>query len=191
MKRTLIAAILVTACVANAAEKLETPKWPKNPPDNWMSYHLLHPGPGIAWAGDPNTAFYYKGRYHLHYIYDVPGLGRYKNLVFAHVSSKDMVHWKWHPTVLSFPNRGHGMCSGTGFFTKEGKAAMVYCGQGSNRNWVAYPLDDNMDKWSKPEVMLPTDKNGKPLTEMPYFDPDIWINNGVYYGLHFLKNVSG
>jgi sucrose-6-phosphate hydrolase SacC (GH32 family) len=22
------------------------------------------------------------------------------------------------------------------------------------------------------------------MTDMPYFDPDIWINNGIYYGVN-------
>ena len=157
----------------------ETPAWPENPPQDWLTYHLAHPGPGNAMPGDPNPAFYYKGRYHMHYIYK-----NRTGFVFAHVSSKDMVHWKWHPTVLAPPTTGHGMFSGTGFFTREGKAAMVYHGQGSRRNWVLYALDDNMEKWSKPEVMLPTDSAGKLLTEMPYFDPDIWINNDTYYGMN-------
>lgn len=32
--------------------------------------------------------------------------------------------------------------------------------------------------------MTPRDKDGKLMTDMPYFDPDIWINNGIYYGLN-------
>lgn len=169
--------------VASRPYEPETPVWPENPPANWLSYHLAHPGPGSAMPGDPNPGFYYKGRYHLHYIYR-----NQTGFVFAHVSSKDMVHWKWHPTVLGPRTTGHGMFSGTGFFTKEGKAAMVYHGQGSNRNWIMYALDDNMDKWSKPEVMLPRDKDGNLLTDMSYFDPDIWLMNGVYYGLNGISS---
>ena len=161
----------------------ETPAWPEVPPANWLSYHLAHPGPGHAMPGDPNPAFYYKGCYHMHYIYR-----NHTGFVFAHVSSDDMIRWKWHPTVLAPPTTGHGMFSGTGFFTKDGKAAMVYHGQGSNRNWITYAMDDNMDKWSKPEVMLPRDKDGNLLTDMPYFDPDIWLMDGVYYGLNGISS---
>ena len=45
---------------------------------------------------------------------------------------------------------GHGMFSGTGFITKDGRPAMVYHGKGSGRNWISYALDDNLDQWSKP-----------------------------------------
>ena len=42
------------------------------------------------------------------------------------------------------------MFSGTGFFTKEGQPAMIYHGQGSGRNQIAFALDDNLEKWTKP-----------------------------------------
>ena len=177
--RPLLLFTLITS-VCNAQEtkvKMETPAMPENPPKTWLTYHLAHPGPGTAVPGDPNPAFFWNGRYHLHYIYKDRGIA------FAHVSSEDMLHWKWHPTVLEPKTTGHGMFSGTGFFTKDGRPGIIYHGQGSGRNWISYALDDNMDKWSKPELVLPNDKAGKPITSMPYFDPDLWINNGIYYSL--------
>jgi len=157
----------------------ETPEWPKDPPDNWPTYHLAHPTFTMGSPFDPNPALFYKGRYHLHYIYR-----NRTGFVFGHVSSKDMVHWKWHPTVLAPPNTGHGMFSGTAFMTTDGKAAAVYHGQGSGRNWIVFALDDNMDKWTEPEVMLPKDKDGNLMEWEKYFDPDIWLMDGVYYGLN-------
>jgi len=161
----------------------ETPAMPKNPPKIWLTYHLAHPGPGDAKPGDPNPAFFWKGRYHLHYIYR-----NRTGFCFAHVSSEDMVHWKWHPTVLEPKTTGHGMFSGTGFITKDGRPAMVYHGQRSDRNWICYALDDNLDKWTKPHEMTPRDKDGKLMTDMPYFDPDIWIKDGIYYGVNGRSN---
>ena len=155
----------------------ETPAMPADVPENWLTYHLAHPGPGKGFPGDPNCAFFYKGLYHLHYIY------RNKHgFAFAHVSSTDMVHWKWHPTVLVGPNTGHGMFSGTGFFTKEGKPAIIYHGQGSSRNHIAYALDDNLDKWTKPEVVMPTDESGNE-PKMRHWDPDCWLNGDTFYAL--------
>ena len=183
-KNILIIAILI-ASVCNAQTLKtepyvpETPSWPKNPPANWPTYHLAHPTWSEGSPFDPNPALFYKGRYHLHYIY------RNKTgFVFAHVSSKDMVHWKWHPTVLAPPNTGHGMFSGTGFFTKDGQPAIVYHGQGSNRNWIQYAMDDELNKWTKPQVMLPKGKDGKFIENVPYFDPDIWRNGETFYGIN-------
>ena len=182
----ILLALSLLASVCSAQEPktvIETPAMQKNPPKPWLTYHLAHPGPGDAKPGDPNPAFFWKGRYHLHYIYR-----NRTGFCFAHVSSEDMVHWKWHPTVLEPKTTGHGMFSGTGFITKDGRPAMVYHGQRSNRNWICYALDDNLDKWSKPHEMTPRDKDGKLMTDMPYFDPDIWINDGIYYGVNGRSN---
>ena len=155
----------------------ETPAWPEDPPANWLTFHLAHPGPGDAHPGDPNCAFDYRGCYHLHYIYR-----NHTGFVFAHVSSDDLVHWKWHPTVLAPPTTGHGMFSGTGFYTKQGKPAIIYHGQGSGRNWIQYPLDDQFKSWSEPEPVLPKTADGK-VPDMRHWDPDCWLNGDTYYAL--------
>jgi beta-fructofuranosidase len=158
-------------------QNVENPEWPENPPESWLTYHLAHPGPGKAEPGDPNPAFFYKGLYHLHYIYEGPA-----GFAYAHVSSKDMVHWKWHPTVLAPPFTGHGMFSGTGFFTKEGKAAIIYHGVGSGRNHLTYAVDDCLDEWSKPEAIELINENGEE-PDIEYWDPDCWLNGNTYYAL--------
>jgi len=158
-----------------APGKFETPAMPANPPDDWLTFHLVHPGPGGAMPGDPNCAFYWKGEYHLHYIYN-----HKEGFAFAHVSSKDMVHWKWHPTTLSPGMTGHGMFSGTGFLTKEGKPAIIYHGEGSGRNQIAFALDDKLEKWTTPVALEPLTEDGK-IPEMRHWDPDCWLNGDTYY----------
>jgi beta-fructofuranosidase len=168
----------------------ETPAMPKNVPANWLTYHLAHPGPGVGMPGDPNPAFYYKGRYHLHYIYK-----NNHGFAFAHVSSKDMVTWKWHPTVLVGPNTGHGMFSGTGFFTKEGRPAMIYHGQGAGNNYLAFALDDDLDKWTKPVAVKPKTNSGEDV-KIRMWDPDCWLNGDTYYAIsgggppHLMKSSN-
>ncbi len=138
----LIFTLITSVCSAQVPKaNLETPVMPENPRETWLTYHLAHPGPGKASPGDPNHAIYYNGRYHLHYIYKNKA-----GFVFGHVSSTDMVHWKWHPTVLAPASTGHDMFSGTAFFTREGRPAIVYCGWGSKRNWIQYGLDDRLDQ---------------------------------------------
>jgi beta-fructofuranosidase len=156
----------------------ETPAMPPHPPATWLTFHLAHPGPDVAIPGDPNCAFYWKGKYHLHYIYN-----NKDGFSFAHVSSDDMVHWKWHPTVLTPPNTGHGMFSGTGFFTREGKPAIIYHGQGSGRNQVAIALDDDLDKWTKPVPVEPIIRPGQDGSLIANWDPDAWLEGDRYYAL--------
>ena len=148
---------------------------PANPPASWLTYHLAHPGETAP--GDPNGAFYWKGRYHLHYIYESKA-----GVCWAHVSSTDMLHWQWHPTTLTPLTMGHSMFSGTGFFTKEGKPAIIYHGAGSGRNQIAFAEDDRLEKWSKPVPVEPKTKSGA-LPEMRHWDPDCWLDGDTYYAV--------
>jgi sucrose-6-phosphate hydrolase SacC (GH32 family) len=156
----------------------ETPVRPESPPENWLTFHLAHPGPGNAMPGDPNCAFFWKGRYHLHYIYT-----HNDGFSFAHLSSDDMVHWKWHPTTLTPPKTGHGMFSGTGFFTKEGRPAIIYHGQGSGRNQIAIAEDDELEKWSAPMPLEPKIRPDQDAGKIAHWDPDAWIDGGNYYAI--------
>lgn len=178
----LIFAGVAVAGPPAARPRVETPVWPKEPPASWLTFHLAHPGPGKGVPADPNCAFDYKGRYHLHYIYR-----NRTGFVFAHVSSDDMVYWKWQPTVLGPQTVGHGMFSGTGFYTIDGRPAIIYHGQGSGRNWIQYPLDDQLNSWSKPVPVLPKDADGK-VPGIRHFDPDCWVIGKTYYALSGGKN---
>ena len=142
--------------VAARTYEPETPQWPEDPPSEWLTFHLAHPGPGVGFPGDPNPAWFYEGRYHMHYIY----LNPYGFMV-AHVSSIDMLHWQWHPTVLGPPKTGHGMFSGTGFFTREGQPVMIYHGFMSGRNQLMFGLDKTLDEWTDPQAILPLDEAGE------------------------------
>jgi len=162
---------------------VETPEWPQDPPDNWLTYHLAHPGPGEGMPGDPNPGWFYKGRYHLTYIY-----ANQYGYAYAHVSSTDMVHWKWHPTVLIPPLTGHGMFSGTGFFTDEGQPAMIYHGEGADNNFISYATDDNLDEWSDPVPVQARDEDGQLMKGIGYWDPDLWKNGETFYSITGGKN---
>ena len=164
-------------------EGIHTPVMPKSLPSSWLTYHLAHPGPDNARPADPNCAIHYGGIYHLHYIYQNKGHS------FAHVTSKDMVHWEWQPSVLTPPATGHGMFSGTAFLTREGKPAIIYHGQGSKRNQIAIAEDDKLNKWSKSFPVEPKTADGKPA-EMRHWDPDCWVMNDTYYALAGGKNPT-
>ena len=163
--------------VAARTYEPETPQWPEDPPSEWLTFHLAHPGPGVGFPGDPNPAWFYEGRYHMHYIYLNP-----YGFMFAHVSSIDMLHWQWHPTVLGPPKTGHGMFSGTGFFTREGQPVMIYHGFMSGRNQLMFGLDKTLDEWTDPQAILPLDEAGE-VPDISNWDPDCWLMDDTYYAL--------
>ena len=86
--KTMVLSLLTSACSAREAKTvIDTPAMPESPPATWLTYHLAHPeAEETATAGDPNPAFFWKGRYHLHYIYK-----HQTGSVFGHVSRRRSV----------------------------------------------------------------------------------------------------
>lgn len=141
------------------------------------AYHFAIPE-DYAMPFDPNGAIFWKGRYHLFYIYQERGVH-----VFGHVSSLDMVHWRHHPPAL-FPTPDSpetGIFSGNCFVNKEGEATMVYHGVGAG-NCMATSTDDLLDHWKK----LPTNPFVPEAgPEAPYraWDPYGWLEGDTYYAI--------
>ncbi len=145
-----------------------------------LNYHLMHPG-GDSQPGDPNPAFYLDGTYHLHYILRHPWKDG-QSFSFVHVTSPDMLNWTWHKTKLQPSFTGHGMFSGTGFITKDGKPAAIYHGQASGRNQIAMATDNTISAWEKPYSVEPKTAEGKDV-EMRHWDPDCFLINDTYYAI--------
>ena len=125
-----------------------------------LNYHLMHPG-GDSSPGDPNAAFSLDGTYHMHYILRHSWHGE-DSYSFVHVTSPDMLNWRWRTTKLQPSFTGHGMFSGTGFMTKDGRPAAIYHGQASGRNFIAVAKDRQLSDWEKP-----LRSNLKPPREKP------------------------
>ena len=145
-----------------------------------LNYHLMHPGSDSS-PGDPNPAFCVDGTYHLHYILRHPWQGR-QSFAFVHVTSQDMLHWTWQTTKLQPAFTGHGMFSGTGFITKEGRPAAIYHGQASERNHIAIAKDNQLSAWEKPYPLEPKTTAGEPV-DVKHWDPDCFLINDTYYAI--------
>ncbi len=145
-----------------------------------LHYHLMHPG-GESAPGDPNAAFCIDGTYHLHYILQHPWKDG-RSFSFAHVTSTDMLHWTWQTTKLQPSFTGHGMFSGTGFITREGRPAAIYHGQASGWNQIAIACDNDLSAWEKPYAVEPKTSDGR-AAEMTHWDPDCFLIDDTYYAI--------
>ena len=152
-----------------------------------LNYHLMHPG-GDSAPGDPNVAFYLDGTYHLHYILQHPWQGK-RSFSFIHITSPDLVHWTWQTTKLQPSFTGHGMFSGTGFMTREGKPAAIYAGLSEpNHTFIAVARDNRLSNWDKPYPVLP--KGGPDGKDMGLLhDPDCFRVGDTYYAFSASDNV--
>lgn len=145
-----------------------------------LSYHLSHPG-GESSPGDPNAAFHLDGVCHLHYIVRHPWRGA-RSFSFVHVTSADMLHWRWQTTKLQPAFTGHGMFSGTGFLTLDGRPAAIYHGQGSGRNQIAVAADRALSAWEKPFPVQVVDADGREA-KIAHWDPDCFVVGDTYYAI--------
>lgn len=137
-------------------------------------YHFVIPE-GQAMPFDPNGAVFWKGRYHLFYIFqDKRGHN------WGHVSSTDLFHWRHHPTGLV-----SGMFSGNCFINKDGRPTMCYhqVGQG---NALAVALDDDLNEWQKLDSnpITPKTQPGDPHhSDYRSWDPFGWVEGDTYYAI--------
>jgi sucrose-6-phosphate hydrolase SacC (GH32 family) len=137
-------------------------------------YHFVIPE-GTGMPFDPNGAIFWKGRYHLFYIYQDKG-----DHHWGHVSSTDLFHWRHHPTGLL-----SGMFSGNCFLDQKGRPTMCYhqVGQG---NAMAVALDDDLNEWKKlpSNPITPKTQPGDPLHgKYRSWDPFGWLEGQTYYAI--------
>ncbi len=137
-------------------------------------YHFVTPE-GRCMPFDPNGAIFWKGRYHLFYIFqDARGHN------WGHVSSTDLFHWRHHPTGLIA-----GMFSGNCFLNKDGRPTMCYhqVGQG---NAMAVAVDDELNEWKKLDSnpITPETSPGDPHHDKyRSWDPYGWLEGDTYYAI--------
>jgi beta-fructofuranosidase len=141
-------------------------------------YHFVIPE-GIGMPFDPNGAIYWKGRYHLFYIFQDKRSGR-RDHHWGHVSSTDLFHWRHHPTGLV-----GGMFSGNCFINKDGRPTMCYH-QVNQGNAVAVALDDDLNEWKKLDSnpITPKTKEGdEHHGKYRSWDPFGWLEGDTYYAI--------
>lgn len=146
-------------------------------------YHFIAPE-GNAFPFDPNGALYWKGNYHLFYIFQDPELP-HGGHCWGHASSPDLIHWTFHPTAL-VPAKGDpevGIYSGSAFINKEGVPTIIYHGVGAG-TCIATAEDDHLILWKKSPhnpVIHETKKGDPGWGVYNVFDPHAWVEGDTYY----------
>ena len=154
---------------------------------DWPRYHVTAlPDEGVALPYDANGCIYWKGRYHLMYIFQDPKLPDGGHC-WGHLSSTDLLHWTYHPTALA-PNPGDpdkGIFSGNAFINQEGVPMLCWFGIDAGV-CVATAEDDALLRWKKHprNPIIPMPKPGQPGHGVyTVWDPFLWLQDGAYYCL--------
>ena len=154
-------------------------------------YHLMPPE---GYFNDANGALYWKGRYHMFYLGrttipdpDDPDKEKWVAL-WDHVSSRDLVHWIYHPPAVVPKTDGSmplGIFSG-GAIKNAPQPTLIYFvpGQGI---CISIAQDDELIEWKEhpQNPVIPSSKEGD---EFGVGYPAGWYENGKYYALIGGKN---
>ena len=152
-------------------------------------YHFCAPE-DKAEPGDPNGAFYHNGRYHLMYLYNRND----KGFCWGHISSSDLVHWRYHPDAIGPGQGDEGCFSGGAFVDDDGTAYLTYWMLWGAKGIGMAKSTGTFETWEKlaaNPVIRSTefgiteikDANGK-SSLLGSADPsNIWKKDGRYYML--------
>jgi len=147
-------------------------------------YHFVAPE-GRAYPFDPNGGVYWKCKYHLGFIYQNLERGSREHF-WGHAVSTDLFHWTLYPDMLDVKEGDieQGIFSGGAFLSKEGIPHIIYHGQGSATNLVAYSTDEDLRVWKKFEgnPVLKTPEEDDPMHgKYVAWDPEGWYDEDTDY----------
>lgn len=154
------------------------------------AFHFAFPE-GDGRPGDPNGAFYHNGLYHLMFLYKRTD-GKF---AWGHASSKDMLHWRYHPDAIGPGDGDDGCFSGGAFVDDDGSAVLSYWMLWGDKGiGLAKSTDPGFSNWKKMAANPVIKSTEWGITEMkdasgkPYYvgsaDPsNIWKKDGKYYML--------
>lgn len=164
-------------------------------------YHKpqYHGGPYQHWMNEPHAPFYYNGKYHLFFQFNLNG-PYFRNICWGHLVSDDMVNWKPLKEIIT-PTAGtvapDGIWSGGVNFDSDGKPVIFFtagndsfasAGDGlvSNQNiGIARPKDindPNLTEWVVDSSLAVKQKVGEGKTG-EFRDPYVFKDGNTWYML--------
>jgi beta-fructofuranosidase len=166
---------------------LNAPQVPTRQTELWPRWHVnARPEEGVALPYDANGCIYWKGKYHLMYIFQDPKLP-HGGHCWGHLSSTDLVNWTYHPAAV-VPRKGDpdvGIFSGNAFINKDGVPMLCWFGINAGV-CVATAKDDDLIVWEKHAAnpIVPIPKPGQPgHGTYTVWDPYLWWQEGKYWCL--------
>ena len=156
-------------------------------------YHFLPPQG--RW-NDINGMIFWKGRYHAGYLQKIGnGPGERDFSSQQHISSRDLIHWRYHRASLREPLSGRkGEYFNSGGAIHGAEIPTMITNMPSRGVCVYQCHDDNLDHWvGLPEnPVIPLDSEFlSPSSRYPecvIFDPSGWKEGDTYYALIGNKN---
>ena len=152
--------------------------------EDWPVWHFTAwPDEGVALPYDANGCIFWKGRYHLMYIFQDPKLP-HGGHAWGHASSTDLVNWTFHPpAVVPEPtDPDKGIFSGNAFVNREGRPMLCWFGIDAGV-CVATAEDDDLIVWKKhpKNPIVPMPKPGQPGHSVyTVWDPFLWLEGDDY-----------
>jgi len=150
--------------------------------ESWPIYHFhALEEEGRCRPYDPNGCIFWKGRYHLMYIYQDSKRGH----SWGHASSTDLTRWTIHPpAIVPRPEDASvGTFSGNALISKEGVPMLCWYGISAGV-CIATAEDDELLRW-KPHPanpILPQPRKGEPGHGVyRVWDPFLWLEGDTYY----------
>jgi sucrose-6-phosphate hydrolase SacC (GH32 family) len=157
---------------------------PARETEDWPSYHVSAlPSEGLARPYDANGCIYWKGKYHLMYIYQDPRLP-HGGHCWGHAVSTDLVDWTFLPPALvSAPeDKDVGIFSGNAFINRDGVPMLCWFGVDAGV-CVATAEDDDLIRWKKHpnNPIIPVPGEGEPGHGVyTVWDPYLWLEGDDY-----------
>ncbi len=163
--------------------------------EDWPIWHVTAlPEEGVCLPYDANGCIWWKGKYHLMYIFQDPKLPNGGHC-WGHAVSTDLVNWTFvPPSVVPAPGDPDvGIFSGNAFVNKEGKPMLCWFGINAGV-CVATADDDELIRWKKhpKNPIIPMPKPGEPgHGTYRVWDPYLWLEGDTYYCLLGGNELNG
>ena len=162
-------------------------------------YHFLPP---FGRWNDVNGMVYWKGRYHTGFLQKITNGPEERDFSsWQHVSSRDLVHWRYHKASLREPLEGKkGDYFNSGDVIEGAEIPTIITNMPRLGIVVYQCSDDDLDHWvplsANPVIPIEAGwradgtqpKPGAPFPESVIFDPSGWKEGGSYYALVGNKN---